>query len=121
MRGMMEAYYSTEKMAYCQYYKPIKPIVMFTKNGKQVKNLVFVKELGLQVGNVDGKVFTWDKDGRRNKVYKSGLDLNLTKVMFANAYTFGGKLKMDSTLYPTQQEAVDNAMRGYLKTVKVEL
>jgi hypothetical protein len=110
-----------EQMAYCQYYKPIKPIVMFTKNGKQVKNLTFVKELGLQVGNVDGKVFTWDKEGRRNKVYKSGLDLNLTKTMYANAYAFGGKLKMDSTLYPTQQDAVDNAMRGYLKTVKVEL
>jgi hypothetical protein len=94
---------------------------MFTKNGKQVKNLTFVKELGLQVGNVDGKVFTWDKEGRRNKVYKSGLDLNLTKTMYANAYAFGGKLKMDSTLYPTQQDAVDNAMRGYLKTVKVEL
>jgi hypothetical protein len=94
---------------------------MFTKNGKQVRNLVFVKELGLQVGNVDGKVFTWDKEGRRNKVYKSGLDLNLTKIMYANAYIFGGKLKMDSTLYATQQDAAENAMRGYIKTVKVEL
>lgn len=94
---------------------------MFTKNGKKVTNLTFVKELGLQVGNVDGKVFTWDKEGRRNKVYRSGLDLNLTKIVYANAYTFGGKLKMDSTLYPTQQEAEANAMRGFIKTVKVEL
>lgn len=94
---------------------------MFTKNGKKVTNLTFVKELGLQVGNVDGKVFTWDKEGRRNKVYKSGLDLNLTKIVYANAYTFGGKLKMDSTLYSTQQEAESNAMRGFIKTVKVEL
>lgn len=94
---------------------------MFTKNGKKVNNLTFVKELGLQVGNVDGKVFTWDKEGRRNKVYRSGFDLNLTKIVYANAYTFGGKLKMDSTLYSTQQEAESNAMRGFIKTVKVEL
>jgi hypothetical protein len=121
MKGMMEEYYFMEKKAYCLYYKPIKPSIMFTKNGKKVTNLCFVKELGVQVGTVDGKVLTWDKNGRRGKKHKSKLDLNTTKVMYANAYVFGGKLKIDSTLYNTPNEAETNAMRGFIKTVKVEL
>jgi hypothetical protein len=118
MKGMMEEYYFMEKKAYCLYYKPIKPSIMFTKNGKKVTNLCFVKELGVQVGTVDGKVLTWDKSGKK---HKSKLDLNTTKVMYANAYVFGGKLKIDSTLYNTPNEAETNAMRGFIKTVKVEL
>lgn len=92
---------------------------MRTRDGRQVNNLTFVKELNCYIGEVDGKKMTWNKSGRFANNYRTKNDL-VTKV-YVNVRKWSGKIIANSTTYFSAAEAIANRGNGYIKTIEVEL
>jgi hypothetical protein len=96
---------------------------MQTKSGKKITNL---KVLGNQyAGIVDGKILTWDENGRRSSKYKSKLDMIIEtpkpKPFYVNINEWNGSIHVGQQKFDSMREAVRNKKSGYIKTVKIEL
>lgn len=93
---------------------------MQTRNGIKISNLTFVKELGRYVGNVNGQILTWDKNGRRSSKYKSKFDIVDNSKVYVNVKRWGSKLLLGKP-YFNINEAKRNASTGHLKTIEITL
>lgn len=95
---------------------------MLTKSGKKIKNLQVVGDV--YVGIVDGKILTWNVDGRRSDKNRSKLDMDIVEVhkeFYININSWNGNVHVDRQRFDTMEEAIKNAKSGYIKTIKVEL
>ena len=93
---------------------------MQTRNGLKISNLTFVKQLGRYVGNVNGQVLTWDKNGRRSTKYKSKFDIVNENKLYVNVKRWGTKLVLGKP-YTNISEAKKNVTTGHLKTIEITL
>jgi len=96
---------------------------MQTRNGIKVVKL---QKLGdSYVGLVNGKLLTWDKDGRRSSKHRSKLDLSIetekTKTFYVNVVSYKGDIKLSRWLFKTYDEAVSKAKANRIKTIKIDL
>jgi hypothetical protein len=95
---------------------------MQTRNGIKVVKL---QKLGdSYVGLVNGKLLTWDKDGRRSPKHRSKLDLSIaekTKTFYVNVVSYKGDIKLSRWLFKTHNDAVSKAKSNYVKTIKIDL
>lgn len=93
---------------------------MQTRNGIKINNLTFVKELGRYVGNVNGQILTWDKNGRRSAKYRSKFDIVDNNKVYVNVKRWGSKLVLGKP-YTNLHEAKKNVSTGHLKTIEITL
>ena len=96
---------------------------MQTRNGIKVTKL---QKLGdSYVGLVNGKLLTWDKEGRRSSKNRSKLDLSIepekTKVFYVNVVSYNGSFRMSRKTFSTHEEAVTNAKGKVVKTIEINL
>jgi len=96
---------------------------MQTRNGNKVAKL---QRIGNNyVGLVNGKLLTWDKEGRRSSKNRSKLDLSIetekTKVFYVNVVNYNGTLRVSRKQFKTHDEAVSNAKANHVKTIEINL
>jgi hypothetical protein len=96
---------------------------MQTRNGVKVTKL---QKLGdSYVGLVNGKLLTWDKDGRRSSKNRSKFDLSIetekTKTFYVNVVNYSGTIRLSRSLFKTYDEAVSNSKANRIKTIKIDL
>lgn len=96
---------------------------MQTRNGIKVVKL---QKLGdSYVGIVNGKILTWDKEGRRSSKNRSKLDLSIetekTKTFYVNVVNYSGTLRLSRKQFKTHEEAVSKARTNHVKTIKIDL
>jgi hypothetical protein len=96
---------------------------MQTRNGIKVVKL---QRIGNNyVGLVNGKLLTWDKEGRRSSKNKSKLDLSIeaetTKTFYVNIVNYSGTLRVSRKQFKTHEEAVNNARANHVKTIEIKL
>lgn len=92
---------------------------MHTRDGRQVNNLTFVKELNCYIGEVDGRKMTWNKSGRFANRKRTKNDL--VTIVYANVRRWGGKIIVNPNTYVSLSDAIKNRGNGYLKTIEIEL
>lgn len=96
---------------------------MQTKSGKKITNLTVVGDS--YAGIVDGKILTWDVNGRRSKKNKSKLDMDMKQsqptVFYLNINEWNGKKHIDQKKFKNEKDAIRNAKLGYIKTIRVEI
>lgn len=92
---------------------------MQTKNGTRVTKLT--KLDSCYVGIVNGTLMQWNLEGRRTGRNKSKFDLvmDLDKPVYANVYYSGGTKRISGKRYETKNDAVNDAPRGYIKTIEL--
>lgn len=96
---------------------------MQTRNGIKVAKL---QRIGNNyVGLVNGKLLTWDKEGRRSSKNRSKLDLSIeseqTKVFYVNVVNYSGTLRLSRKQFKTHEEAVSKAKANHVKTIEIKL
>jgi hypothetical protein len=96
---------------------------MQTRNGIKVTKL---QKLGdSYVGLVNGKLLTWDKDGRRSSKNRSKFDLSIetekTKTFYVNVVNYNGTIRISREQFKTYDEAVSKSNANRVKTVKIDL
>ena len=96
---------------------------MQTRNGIKVSKL---QRIGNNyVGLVNGKLLSWDKEGRRSSKNRSKLDLSIeseqTKVFYVNVVNYSGTLRLSRKQFKTHEEAVSKARTNHVKTIEVKL
>lgn len=96
---------------------------MQTRNGIKVSKL---QRIGNNyVGLVNGKLLTWDKEGRRSSKNRSKLDLSIeadkTKTFYVNVVNYNGVIRMSRRQFKTHEEAVSNARANHVKTIEINL
>jgi hypothetical protein len=96
---------------------------MQTRNGIKVTKL---QKLGdSYVGLVNGKLLTWDKEGRRSSKNRSKLDLSIetekTKVFYVNVVDYNGTIRISREQFKTYDEAVSKSNANRVKTDKIDL
>lgn len=96
---------------------------MQTRNGVKVTKL---QKLGdSYVGLVNGKLLTWDKDGRRSSKNRSKFDLNVKqeapKVFYVNVLDYNGTFRISRKTFDTQEEASSSAKGRLVKTIEINL
>jgi hypothetical protein len=96
---------------------------MQTRNGIKVTKL---QKLGdSYVGLVNGKLLTWDKDGRRSSKNRSKFDLSIetekTKTFYVNVVDYNGTIRISREQFKTYDEAVSKSNANRVKTVKIDL
>lgn len=96
---------------------------MQTRNGIKVSKL---QRIGNNyVGLVNGKLLTWDKEGRRSSKNRSKFDLSIeseqTKVFYVNVVNYNGTMRVSRKQYKTHEDAVKNAKPNHVKTIEIKL
>lgn len=96
---------------------------MQTRNGIKVSKL---QRIGNNyVGLVNGKLLTWDKEGRRSSKNRSKLDLYIeteqTNVFYVNVVNYSGTLRLSRKQFKTHEEAVSKAKANHVKTIEIKL
>jgi hypothetical protein len=96
---------------------------MQTRNGIKVTKL---QKLGdSYVGLVNGKLLTWDKDGRRSSKNRSKFDLSIetekTKTFYVNVVDYNGTLRVSGGVFKSHEDAVSKVRPNHVKTVKINL
>jgi len=96
---------------------------MQTRNGIKVTKLQKVGDS--YVGLVNGKLLTWDKNGRRSSKNRSKFDLsidtNKTKTFYVNVVNYNGTIRISRGLFKTHDDAVSKAKANHVKTIKIDL
>lgn len=96
---------------------------MQTRNGIKVAKL---QRIGNNyVGLVNGKLLTWDKEGRRSSKNRSKLDLSIeaekTKTFYVNVVNYNGTIRVSRKQFKTHDEAVKNTKPNHVKTIEINL